>query len=123
MLLNEILCEQDYMDAFERILKLNMKGHQDREVPRVIMHCCAQEKAYNPYYALLAEKFCTFDRKFKFTFQLAFWDEFKKLHDTNIAPRRLANLAQFLAHLCNSFALSLSLLKVRGTITGGCAYV
>ncbi len=66
------------MDAYEKLLKLSPKGNQDRDLVRVLLHCCGQEKTYNPYYALVANKLCA-ARNFKFTFQLAFWDLFKQL--------------------------------------------
>jgi hypothetical protein len=48
--------------------------------------------------------------KFKFTFQLSFWDAFKQFEET--PPRRAANLAQLLAHLVLKRHLSLSVIKV-----------
>lgn len=53
------------MDAFQKLLKLNLKHQQEREIINVILHCALQEKNYNPYYAYLAEKFCTFARKYQ----------------------------------------------------------
>ncbi|KAJ2854312.1 suppressor of glycerol defect, partial [Coemansia erecta] len=47
-----LLSSDDYADAFERLLKLDLKKTQTREVVRVVLHCCGQEQAYNPYYAL-----------------------------------------------------------------------
>ncbi len=41
------------------------------------MHCCAQERVFNPFYAHLAAKLCSFDYNYKFTLQYAFWDKFK----------------------------------------------
>ncbi len=30
------------MDAFEKLLKLNLKNKQDREIVHVLLHCCSQ---------------------------------------------------------------------------------
>ena len=35
-----LLSSEDYVDAFERLIKLNLKDVQEREIPRVILHCC-----------------------------------------------------------------------------------
>jgi len=35
-----LLSSEDYVDAFERLMKLNLKDVQEREIPRVILHCC-----------------------------------------------------------------------------------
>lgn len=37
-----ILGAEDYLDAFESIVNLELKGKQDREVINVLIHCCAQ---------------------------------------------------------------------------------
>ncbi|KAL6058151.1 Nucleolar MIF4G domain-containing protein 1, variant 2 [Balamuthia mandrillaris] len=36
-----LMSSEDYMDAFEKLLKLNLKSKQDREIVYVLMHCCA----------------------------------------------------------------------------------
>jgi nucleolar MIF4G domain-containing protein 1 len=48
----------DFEDAFEKLSRLELKGQQDREIVRVLVDCCGQEKAYNPYYALTGARFC-----------------------------------------------------------------
>jgi nucleolar MIF4G domain-containing protein 1 len=75
------------------------------------MHCCAQERVFNPFYAHLAAKLCSFDYNYKFTLQYAFWDKFKQL--PSLPVRTISNLGILLAHLIANFSLSLSVLKVR----------
>ena len=53
---------QDYLDAFEKLLRLNLKEVQEREMVHVLIDCCLQEKIYNPYYAYLAQKLCEYKR-------------------------------------------------------------
>lgn len=60
-----IMSAEDYLDAFEKLLRLSLKNQQEREIIHVILHCCLQEKNYNPYYATLAQKFCEHDRKYQ----------------------------------------------------------
>jgi hypothetical protein len=43
-----------------------------------------QEATYNPFYAEVAVKLCNYHNRFKFTFQLAFWDEFKVFDDHTV---------------------------------------
>jgi len=62
---------QDYLDAFEKLLRLGLKNQQDREIIHVIINCCLQEKQFNPYYCYLSQKFCDFDRKYQ-VFSLQF---------------------------------------------------
>ena len=58
-----LMTAEDYMDAFEKLQHLGLKDQQAREILYVIMDCCLQEKKFNPYYAVLAQKFCDYDRK------------------------------------------------------------
>lgn len=60
-----IMSAEDYLDAFEKLLRLGLKNQQEREIIHVIMHCCLQEKTFNPFYAVLAQKFCEYDRRFQ----------------------------------------------------------
>lgn len=105
-----IMGASDCFDAYERLLQLHLKEKQEREIVRVLLHCSGQEKKFNKYYLVLADKLCEMDQRYKFTFQLAFWDIFKQI-DT-YKPRKLYNLAQMLAGLIISKSLSLSCLKV-----------
>ncbi|CEG49355.1 nucleolar mif4g domain-containing protein 1 [Plasmopara halstedii] len=100
----------DSFDAYERLLQLHLKEKQEREIVRVILHCCGQETKFNKFYLVLAETLCKMDPRYKFTFQLAFWDIFKLM--TSSKPRKLFNQAQMLAGLVLSNTLSLSSLKV-----------
>ena len=74
-----IMSGADYIDAFERLIKLNLNSNQSRDIARVLIECSGRETSYNPYYSLLAKEVCSFNPSFKFTFQLAFWDYFKSI--------------------------------------------
>ena len=106
ILMNSADCD----DAFEKLVRLNLKGKQDREIVRVLVHCCGQEKSYNPFYAFLAVRLCEFQSKAKFTFQLSFWDFFKQLDDKT-KTRKAANMGKLLAHLVFENVLSIMVLK------------
>lgn len=58
-----LMSAEDYIDAFEKILHLAIKDH--RVIVSVIIHCCLSEKIFNPYYAVVAQKFCDYDRKYQ----------------------------------------------------------
>lgn len=105
-----IMGASDCLDAYERLLQLHLKEKQEREIVRVLLHCAGQEQKFNKYYLVLADKLCEMDARYKFTFQLAFWDIFKQLE--SYKPRKLYNQAQMLAGLVISKSLSLSCLKV-----------
>ncbi|XP_032676324.1 nucleolar MIF4G domain-containing protein 1 homolog [Odontomachus brunneus] len=105
-----LMTAEDYLDAFEKIHHLGLKNQQQREVIYVVFSCCIQEKKFNPYYAILAQKLCDSDRKYQLTIQYALWDKLKTLND--LTTKQLTNLAKFLTHLFLEKGLPLSVLKV-----------
>ncbi|KAL6005147.1 hypothetical protein ACLOJK_005709 [Asimina triloba] len=104
-----IMSGEDYLDAFEKILRLDLPGKQDREIMRVLVECCLQEKLFNKYYTVLASKLCSHDKNHKFTLQYCLWDHFKELETMELS--RSLNLARFVAEMLSSFSLSLAVLK------------
>ncbi|XP_075068220.1 nucleolar MIF4G domain-containing protein 1 [Mixophyes fleayi] len=105
-----LMTSEDYLDAFEKLLKLGLKHHQEREIVHVLIDCCLQEKSYNPFYAFLSSKFCEYDRRFQMTFQFSMWDKFKDLG--SLSTTTLSNLIHLLSHLIKSKSLPLSIFKV-----------
>ncbi|XP_030357128.1 nucleolar MIF4G domain-containing protein 1 isoform X1 [Strigops habroptila] len=105
-----LMTSEDYLDAFEKLLKLGLKDQQEREIVHVTLHCCLQEKTYNPFYAFLASKFCEYQRRFQVTFQFSIWDKIRDLE--NLSAAAISNLISLLVHLLRTKSLSLSVLKV-----------
>uniref|UniRef100_A0A6B2KXV4 MI domain-containing protein n=1 Tax=Arcella intermedia TaxID=1963864 RepID=A0A6B2KXV4_9EUKA len=112
-----LVTSEDYMDAFEKLLRLNLKSKQDREIVSILLYCSHQEKTYNPYYSHLAEKLGTFNKNYIFTFKIAFWDIIKCLHDPNdsknseYTPQKIKNLASLLGDLIGSGLMPLVIFK------------
>ncbi|GMI65051.1 hypothetical protein HRI_000174400 [Hibiscus trionum] len=104
-----IMSGEDYIDAFEKLLRLDLPGKQDRDIIRVLVECCLQEKVFNKYYTVLATKLCEHDKNHKFTLQYCLWDHFKELDSMPLL--RSMHLAKFMAEMVASFTLSLAVLK------------
>ncbi|KAJ8421630.1 hypothetical protein Cgig2_021930 [Carnegiea gigantea] len=129
-----IMSSEDYLDAFEKLLGLNLQGKHDREIMRVLVECCLQEKVFNKYYTALASKLCSHDKNHKFTLQVkiklpdfgfspfglmsgyCLWDQFKELESMPLL--RSMHLAKFVAEMITGFTLSLAVLKVVDLIDG-----
>ncbi|KAI9179029.1 suppressor of glycerol defect [Blastocladiella emersonii ATCC 22665] len=117
-----VMTAEDYMDAYERLCKLGLTEKQEREIVRVLVHCIGQEKAYNPYYAVLAQKLCVTKHAYKITFQFTLWDYLKDTsadaeeEDDAAVPakysRRLQHTARLYSHLIRSTALPVAVLRV-----------
>ncbi len=106
-----LMTSRDIHDAHERIIRLGLKGKQDREIILVIIECCGNEKQFNQFYVELSYILCAQNRQFKTTFLFAFWDLFKVLNEESCKERKIINSAKLLAALVNNFDLSLAVLK------------
>lgn len=105
-----VMGSEDAVDALEKLLRLNLKGQQEREVVRVTVDCCLHEASWNPYYAHLLTRLCGTSKGHKMTFQFCLWDHFKEISGMQL--RRLTVLARLSAAAVSSGALPLSILKV-----------
>lgn len=73
-----IMSSNDFLEAFTKLDKLRLKKSQERETPKILLHCVSIEKNSNPYYALLANKLCS-SHSLRKTFQFCFWDFMREL--------------------------------------------
>ncbi|KAF3422572.1 hypothetical protein E2986_02446 [Frieseomelitta varia] len=105
-----LVTAEDYLDAFEKLHHLDLRDQQETEIIHVVMHCCLQENKFNPYYAVLAQKLCEYNRKYQLTIQYNLWDKLKTLE--TYENKQLSNLAQFLIYLFIEKCLTISILKV-----------
>lgn len=56
---------KDEVDAFERLMRLSLKGQQEREIIHICVHCALRESSYNPFYAAVLTHFCAFHKRFR----------------------------------------------------------
>lgn len=97
------------MDAFERLLRLNLKGTHERDIVKIIVQCCLQEPVFNPYYALLLKKLCDSGKGHKMTLQYCLWDHFKEVSSMDV--RNMTVLAKLTGAVLASFAVPSTMLK------------
>ena len=105
-----LMTAEDFIEAFERLMRLGLKGQQEREIVHVIIDCCLQEKTFNPYYAHLLQKLCHFHRRLQIASQFALWDHFKNLETQS--QLQISHLSKLVVHLTIEDSLSLSVLRV-----------
>lgn len=79
-----LMSSDDYVDACERLSQLNLTEVQQREIIRVILRCCGNEKSYNPYYTLTAQHLCRTSHSYKVTLQFCLWDFLRDLGETTV---------------------------------------
>ncbi|KAJ1325609.1 nucleolar MIF4G domain-containing protein 1 [Microdochium nivale] len=68
----------DYENADLLLKKLKLNKHQRKEIPEVIVRSGERQMDYNPYYALVAGKFCG-DREVRFQFRRCLTTRFRKM--------------------------------------------
>lgn len=132
-----IMSATDYRDAHLRLTKLRLKRAQEKEIPRVLIHCAGMEQVCNPYYTLIARKLCM-DRRLKKCFQFSLWGLFRVMGDGegdeddedederldadeedvgneagSLSMRKVVNLAKMYGSLVADGSLDLTILKVR----------
>ncbi|KIY94918.1 putative Nucleolar MIF4G domain-containing protein 1 [Monoraphidium neglectum] len=105
-----IMGSEDCAEACEKLLRLPLKGEQDREVVRVLIDCALHEVPWNPYYGHLAARIAAASKNHRMTLQFTVWDHIKEVEAAPVA--RLDNLAALLAALLAKQALPLTSLKV-----------
>ncbi|KAI8639720.1 hypothetical protein BD408DRAFT_391902 [Parasitella parasitica] len=110
-----IMSSEDYLDAFEKLMKLGLSEVQQREICRVMLQCTGNEKTFNPYYMLVSKRLCQVDHSFKVTFQYCLWDFLRECGESEVGGleriSRLSNTAKFYASLIADGALTLAVLK------------
>ncbi|KAA1467657.1 ARM repeat-containing protein [Dentipellis sp. KUC8613] len=79
-----LMSSDDYVDAWERLSQLNLTEVQQREIVRVILHCCGNEKSYNPYYTFVGQHLCRMAHSYKITLQFSLWDFLRDLGETAV---------------------------------------
>ena len=112
-----IVSAEDYIDAFQKIVKLGLRGEEERDIPFVVLYLCGREKQYNPYYEHLAVQLCSANRRLQFSFETSFWDIMTTFSDAEASSlsisetRKLTNQAKLLAALIGENLLGLLMLK------------
>ena len=123
-----IMSAEDYMDAITKLDKLGLKKAQQKDIPRILIHCASVEPAWNPYYGLLASKLCE-SHSHRKSLQFMLWDLIKELdgsQDDDSEPedfplnedlddeqqlKRALNLGRLFGFLFSEESLPLHLLK------------
>ena len=110
-----LLSSVDYHDAHIRLLKLHLKNKQMLEIPRVLVHCAGAEQTYNPFYTLVAKKFCGEHHKRK-AFEFALWDFFRQMNglddgEEEVGVAKIVNVAKFYGTLVADGSLNIRVLN------------
>ncbi|KZT53500.1 ARM repeat-containing protein [Calocera cornea HHB12733] len=89
-----LMTSEDYVNAHERLDQLHLTEVQQREIIRVLLHCCGTEQAYNPFYALVAQELCKASHSHKVTLQFCLWDFLRELGETDVGGAEIIKSAR-----------------------------
>jgi hypothetical protein len=111
MIFTSIVTASDINDAFERLIRLNLKKEQKREIIKMILQLCTEEKCYNPFYEILLDKLISVDKDHKYTFHYCIWDYMKIFENYNQSElKKIHNLSKLTSNLLLREKISLPVL-------------
>uniref|UniRef100_A0A914NWB5 MI domain-containing protein n=1 Tax=Meloidogyne incognita TaxID=6306 RepID=A0A914NWB5_MELIC len=94
----------DFQEAAHKLIKYELKPQLENELCHMIVDCCAQQRTYQSFYGLLAERFCRLRKEFQETFEQIARDTYNAIH--RFDHTKLQNMAKFVAHLLITDAIS-----------------
>ena len=111
MIFTSIVKSSDINDAFERLMRLNLKKEQSREIIKIIVQICSEEKKYNPFYRILLERLIEVNKDHKYTYHYCIWDYMKIFQNYKQSElKKIHNLSKLTAKLLVDEKISLPVL-------------
>lgn len=94
----------DFEECAHKLMKMQLKPGQEVELCHMFLDCCAEQRTYEKFYGLLAQRFCNINRMYIGPFEEIFKESYSTAHrlDTN----RLRNVSKFFAHLLFTDSIS-----------------
>jgi len=89
---------------------MGIREQDELELCKMLVDCCAQEKTFRRFYALLAQRFATLKPTVKDIFALTcFPEQYESIH--MLETNKLRNVAMFFSHLLHSDAIPWTVLE------------
>lgn len=100
----------DYEECAHKLMKMELKPGQEMELCHMFLDCCAEQRTYEKFYGLLAQRFCAINKVYIGPFEEIFRETYNTTHrlDTN----RLRNVSKFFAHLLFTDAIGWDVMEV-----------
>ncbi|KAJ3653228.1 hypothetical protein Zmor_012490 [Zophobas morio] len=100
----------DFEESAHKLMKMELKPGQEIELCHMFLDCCAEQRTYEKFYGLLAQRFCQVNQIYVEPFQQIFKDTYATTHrlDTN----KLRNVSKFFAHLMFTDAIGWEVLEI-----------
>lgn len=98
-----IMSSITHEECAHKLMKLNIRPGQEKEICSMLIECCSQERTYLRYYGLLSERFCLLKREYQDAFDECFAEQYSLIH--RLETNKLRNVAKLFAHLLFTDAL------------------
>ncbi|GMF24876.1 unnamed protein product [[Candida] boidinii] len=107
-----IMSSMGHDEAVHKLLKLEPIDPERKEEMLVdmIVKCCAQEKTYSKFFGLIAEKLCSFNKKWYNSFEINFKNYYTNCH--RFENNLLRNIGLFWGHLFASDKLGWECMEI-----------
>nr|CAI5838960.1 unnamed protein product [Callosobruchus analis] len=100
----------DFEECAHKLLKMELKPGQEIELCHMFLDCCAEQRTYEKFYGLLAQRFCQINKTYIEPFQQIFKDTYATTH--RLDANRLRNVSKFFAHLLFTDAIGWEVLEI-----------
>lgn len=87
----------DFEECAHKLMKMELKPGQEGELCHMFLDCCAEQRTYEKFYGLLAQRFCVINKVYTEQFEEIFKNVYETTH--RLDSNRLRNVAKFFGHL------------------------
>jgi pre-mRNA-splicing factor CWC22 len=94
----------DFQECAHKIMKMNVKKSQEVELCQMILDACAQQRTYEKFFGLLAQRFCQIKKEFVEHFETIFRQQYETCH--RLETVKLRNVSRLLSHLLYTDSIS-----------------
>ena len=94
----------DFQECAHKLLKINLKPTQQVELCQMILDACAQQRTYERFFGLLAQRFCELKKEYVECFEDIFKQQYETCH--RLETVKLRNVTRLLSHLLYTDSIS-----------------
>ena len=94
----------DFQECAHKILRMNIKKDQESELCQMVMDACAQQRTYEKFFGLLAQRFCQLKKEYVEYFETIFRQQYETCH--RLETVKLRNVSRLLSHLLYTDSIS-----------------
>jgi len=99
----------DVEECAHKLLQMNLLYRQE-SICKIIVHNCAQQHTYEPFFGLLGQRLCSLNKGYILHFGEVFYDQY--IIDHSLEYVKLRNMAKFFAYLLATDSISWGVFKI-----------